>query len=732
MMHGAKDVEIDTISAFNDEYDDSIPRFSAEVGRDEGKPERRRNKCMIIACVLLTLSSIILMMYDGPRKYLRDKGNDMKEAHYSGALSNFRDYASLNPYGSKPESNKTTNEEDISEDGINNNNTMEHPEASYHFFEEETSFTYDDVIGYHEDNDNDIEDNETLDEQEGKDGNRTRSEDEDFSKAGDDILSDNIISSESGEGGNNSQGVDDFDFADEKLHNDSTMADNENNTDNVSVSFENDNSSISDASVEEPLENNDNSNGDETDFSDEGSKDTEELKTESNNSATEDEELFKDKNDLSASNYSIDGEGLESESSNLRSEDFEILIDEDEVPSQNSDFPGDGDENVGELNNKDNDIGDEKTEDEPQIQKEEKDDENSQVEELRPTNNGSVGDGGSEEDAHQTNAQQESFDEVGDQKEIFEFEDSGFADDDPIQDEEYPAEIVNNPDDEDLSKKKIESGEIDVEGQQGEDKREYEIISNGDNEDSTLETNEFIESDSGLDHSKGSPETNEVDNPNENEKSEYPLEVKNTDNNEGYLDKTDSYDDYDGDDDKQEISTSGEGSDTDYLFGPSDNIVLSGESGESKYPEYVVHHKVDPLYPDKNTEEGSSSYDHHSASKGKEESKHEAKDQLHNDKYSSSNTLDSGFEQEQHTGLGADYSAPDILNGSSSNQMDVNKFGDVNQPYVSGHDVPFLWYIPRSAATSLENMLTRCHGMVLAGTKGSMGGAAEEKVSKPT
>jgi len=788
MMHGAKDVEIDTISAFNDEYEDStIPRFSAEVGRDEAKTEKRRIKYMIIVCVLLTLSSVTLMMYDGPRTYLRDKGNDMKEAHYPGALSNFRDYASLNPYGSKLESNKTMNEEQSSENGFHKNTTMLHPEAPYHFFEDETSFTYDDIIGYHEENDNDILDNETIDQQDEEDNDRTRSEqNEDFLNAGGDVSSESDISDEPGEGEDNSQEVDNSDFAsvtDDNVKTNSTIVDNENDIDSGEVLLETESSSTtSNDSEEAKLVNNgdsdrgegeeavndkneipssnenrtivDNENGidsgevllesqsssttsndsEETklvnngnsdrgesgeavydknempssgditneiggdseglthaknakeveneyvlknkdnDLVGEGSKDTEGLKTE-----TENKDFFKDKNDFpSAGDISTNGgenlEDLESESSNKIHADFEALTDENEVP-HSSDFPSGGDEDTGKLNNKDNDIGDEETED---------------------------------------------------KKETFVFEDSSFVDDDPIQDEEYYAEIVNNADNTDLSNKESGSSEVDVEGQQGEDKSEYEIISNSNNEDSTADTNDFIESDSGLDNAEGN-EISEKDSSNEYETSENASEVKIADNNEGYSDKTDSYDDYDGDDDTNDLYESVEGSDTEYLFGPSDNTVVSGESGESKYPEFVVHHKVDPLYPDKNTEEGSSSHDQNSVSKGKDKSKHEAKDQLHNDKYSSPTTSNNGLEQGHHTSVDSGYSTPEILNGISPNQMDENKFGDVNQSYDSGHDVPFLWYIPRSAATSLENMLTRCHGMVLAGTKGSTSGAAEEK-----
>jgi len=700
MMHGAKDVEIDTISAFNDEYEDStIPRFSAEVGRDEAKTEKRRIKYMIIVCVLLTLSSVTLMMYDGPRKYLRDKGNDMKEAHYPGALSNFRDYASLNPYGSKLESNKTMNEEQSSENGFHKNTTMLHPEAPYHFFEDETSFTYDDIIGYHEENDNDILDNETIDQQDEEDNDRTRSEqNEDFLNAGGDVSSESDISDEPGEGEDNSQEVDNSDFAsvtDDNVKTNSTIVDNENDIDSGEVLLETESSSTtSNDSEEAKLVNNGDSDRGE---GEEAVNDKNEIPSSNENRTIVDNENGIDSGEVLLESQSSSTTSNDSEETKLvnngnsdRGEGGEAVYDKNEMPSSgditneiggdsevphSSDFPSGGDEDTGKLNNKDNDIGDEETED---------------------------------------------------KKETFVFEDSSFVDDDPIQDEEYYAEIVNNADNTDLSNKESGSSEVDVEGQQGEDKSEYEIISNSNNEDSTADTNDFIESDSGLDNAEGN-EISEKDSSNEYETSENASEVKIADNNEGYSDKTDSYDDYDGDDDTNDLYESVEGSDTEYLFGPSDNTVVSGESGESKYPEFVVHHKVDPLYPDKNTEEGSSSHDQNSVSKGKDKSKHEAKDQLHNDKYSSPTTSNNGLEQGHHTSVDSGYSTPEILNGISPNQMDENKFGDVNQSYDSGHDVPFLWYIPRSAATSLENMLTRCHGMVLAGTKGSTSGAAEEK-----
>lgn len=52
------------------------------------------------------------------------------------------------------------------------------------------------------------------------------------------------------------------------------------------------------------------------------------------------------------------------------------------------------------------------------------------------------------------------------------------------------------------------------------------------------------------------------------------------------------------------------------------------------------------------------------------------------------------------------------------------KFADLDKPFVPGIDVPFFWYIPRTAATSLENILAKCHHLVAAGNKGAIGGTA--------
>jgi hypothetical protein len=164
-----------------------------------------------------------------------------------------------------------------------------------------------------------------------------------------------------------------------------------------------------------------------------------------------------------------------------------------------------------------------------------------------------------------------------------------------------------------------------------------------------------------------------------------------------------------------------------------EEIEVNQEEIDTAYPEFVVEKNEDfmlgsnPLYPYAQEDHTSSTLVDHT---------HDVYDPFHKGHSTTvhqEGEIQAGIEDQNDQ-------PPTLPEVPSFPEQDVTdtiqpylslqyKFADIKKPYVPGIDVPFFWYIPRTAGTSVESMLTKCHNMVGAGNKGGINGAATKPVS---
>ena len=221
---------------------------------------------------------------------------------------------------------------------------------------------------------------------------------------------------------------------------------------------------------------------------------------------------------------------------------------------------------------------------------------------------------------------------------------------------------------------------------------------------------------------KDSPSLSEDDRPIEEENDTGELDkfgpyYGNEENEENIVEDEDVQDEYQTHGDSGDQSSSHKGDDEETELGAK-------EKDDTQYPEYLVEKKKDPMLDFDITNpllSPSTSVDH----------THDVYDPFHKNK---------GTPVQKEEGISAEKEnsqSPTVPPLSEDDVTDTiqpfrslqYKFADIEKPFVPGIDVPFFWYIPRSAGTSIESMLTKCHGMVGAGNKGAIGGAAIKPVS---
>jgi len=157
------------------------------------------------------------------------------------------------------------------------------------------------------------------------------------------------------------------------------------------------------------------------------------------------------------------------------------------------------------------------------------------------------------------------------------------------------------------------------------------------------------------------------------------------------------------------------------------------EEDGTKYPEFLVEEEEDPLYP----KQDNPLYPYGNGGSTPNEPSPPASEAHDKEIYPPANeNQDTEYQPSVNKHDTEQYPPPQVEEPVEDLAADEDmfmpleyKFGDLEKPYVPGLDFPFLWYIPRTAGTSVETMLTKCHKMVAAGNKGAIGGKATKPVS---
>ena len=280
----------------------------------------------------------------------------------------------------------------------------------------------------------------------------------------------------------------------------------------------------------------------------------------------------------------------------------------------------------------------------------------------------------------------------------------------------------------------IPVGEVSVE----EGSTEYLLEDDEVGEEPQIETKEKVGLFDKL-FKKDTPESNGEDQHVQEEVNSSNEDLFGSETNEDAEDTGEEMDDNEGSqipgdaENKEEVSSN---ADNPTSFTSDEEIESNQEEIDTQYPEFVVEKKEDPmlgsdhtnpLYPYAQEDHTSSTLIDHT---------HDVYDPFHK---GHSTTVHQ--EGESQAGIEDQNDQPPSLpEVPSSPEQDVTdtiqpyislqyKFADIKKPYVPGIDVPFFWYIPRTAGTSVESMLTKCHDMVGAGNKGAINGAATKPVS---
>lgn len=737
---------MDTISAFNTGYEDEIGYnvTNHRNAREAGGEERKRNRYMIVICAAMAISSALLIILDGPRNYLRDTSSsfystDERKEDY-GAFLGFQDYATLTPYGSEL---IAQNEEVGKDEAVNETlDNYTDNEVPFEFFES----NYDDVVIQEIDDSGEpdtshVEESAEPDQEgevdDGKLLNETDSGEEHEVLQGNDTLLnyDNIESQEI----ENSEESDMISVEE---------------SDGIGQNGQVGESELND--MESGMGNEDLEDDDKFHYDD---IIIEEIK---NGSGVQDTNSTEE-SDVLSSQEEDDGKGELLNATESGKEDGYQFHNDSVVDSEdkgNGETPGTSLEE-GSVISQGGKVGDGELEsgnwDDYQLDN----DETTQMssgEDVDQNKHAAPEILYQNDQVNSTWQKEEEPDDVEFGSES-ESNDGGFSKPDSFDEEEEGEQQVKETPHELPSEQKQEDGESIDEKHHFRwpfDKSKKENEDGEDDEQNIEEKLLYREEVNGV-------ETEEASN------DSYPSSSHSTeDQKEGGAPQTETkpmngvlVDDLEpnatiSQADPNIISEGGDGSkelfepvdsDNENLFGPSDY----SNNGKSKYPEYVVQQKQDPLYPGQTVDDAtnvanqattSTSYDYTPGTKAPIIQTNIANEGTSTAyEYSpvtKAPTLQTNVAN-QATSTSYEYTpvtkAPVIQSETSTttssflgqNQRSMElKFGDVTDPLVSGHDVPFFWYIPRTAATSLQTILTRCQNMVVAGTKGSENGVALE------
>ncbi len=716
-IHEARDIEMDTISAFNsyeDDRDDPLYHRSTPntllVDEAGGGEERRRNRGMIVMCAILGFFTVAAIL-NGPGNYLRgaagsfyDTNTDETEKEYDKAFLGFEDYAILPPYGSEilPVDQNTDKGTDVGDN-----------EPAYDFF-----VTEDDIV--------------IQDLGESSEPDTTRGEEIDGSGQ-DGQFFDGKLQNETYKGKDgdyyDSQGIENSGGPDVPVEgNDENSLSDTANGDTEDTDLEDDDVVHFDDFIIQEIRQ-----SGESDAMKEGSEEKGKFGENKLKSGTEDK--IEDEHQYYDHSI-IFSQGLKGSGESNTTSDETVEV-KGETSERNA---------TTESNN--TDLYQLFENDEPY--------ETFSNEGIRQVKNGTKEEENPEYDP-QTSEDYEKEEDLDDTNQPWSSSQEAQVENEPqspvykeyTQSSEFPGEDSNEP------KSNQEGEEDDMEIQENKEQEAEEKHHNWwpfngreDTEPSSAHKNKAKSEqevfDSFVNEGKNELETSDVE---ENEEGNNPIsQYGSNDLSENEEDSEDLF----GKNDVQNEN----------LFGPSD----FGNNGESKYPEYVVHQKEDPLYPDQNTVEignvanqaTSAAYDYSPVSKEPAIETNISNPaasagyeytpitqapviQTNVENHATSTAYD--YAANQATSTAYEYSAttkaPVLQPGTSTmippftspnNRSLEQKFGDLSDPLIHGTDVPFFWYIPRSAATSLQTMLTRCQNKVIAGTKGSGNGVALEPV----